>query len=66
MTGTTVVEADTGERAQTAAELLASVVDDKTMATMAAQVRSSGVALMGEGGFDAADVQAFPGGAASG
>src|SRR5262245_44453246 len=35
----------------TAAELLASVIDDKTMVALAAQARGSGVALMGEGGL---------------
>ena len=50
-TETTVLEPDAGERAQTAAELLASVIDDNTMAAMAAQARSSGLALMGEGGL---------------
>jgi putative transposase len=48
---TTVVESDVDERAQTAAELLASVIDDNTMAALATQVRSSGLALMGEGGL---------------
>ena len=50
-TGTAVAEPDADERAQTAAELLASVIDDDTMAALAAQARSSGLALMGEGGL---------------
>jgi putative transposase len=45
------VEPDAGEWGQTAAELLAQVIDDKTMAALAAQARGSGLALMGEGGL---------------
>lgn len=48
---TAVLEPDVDERAQTAAELLASVIDDNTMAALAAEARSSGLALMGEGGL---------------
>ncbi len=51
MTETTVMEPDVDERVQTAADLLASVIDDDTMAALAAQARSSGLALMGEGGL---------------
>ena len=51
MTETAVMEPDVDERVQTAADLLASVIDDDAMVALAAQARSSGLALMGEGGL---------------
>jgi putative transposase len=48
---TTVLEPGAGDRAHTAVEPPASVIDDDTIAVLAAEARSSGLALMGEGGL---------------
>jgi len=48
--GTDVGEA-AGEGGLSAQELLAQVLDDKTMAALAARARESGLALLGEGGL---------------
>ena len=45
-----MVDASAGEAA-TSEELLARVVDDATVASLAEQARGQGVALLGEGGL---------------
>ena len=49
--GTDVVGEAAGEGGLSAQELLAQVLDDKTMAALAARARESGLALLGEGGL---------------